>query len=254
MLKFFLGKSEPNLSHQDIFGPSADIMQVNEPRTSSEITTPETKLESKIFSLYRQVWLGIFQVNDKHGPSHMKRLAELFTSAGMSSYINRRGDNPEDHYNSGRRRCKPMDTPLLRPLHAALMSGSGGLGSLRLFDGPSVASLEAVIELLKAYVKEIESMKALYHLPRGLQVGLRMPTEDDEKAVLEQFIPAANQFARQVLHLEARVDLLVSNLEDEFWKKHGPIKGRNGWSVHDVLFKPTNTAKVEKKVSLLRNF
>ena len=255
MFKFLLGKSEPNMPNRDSIDSSADVKHVKIPRPSSEeIMTPEKKLEIKIFSLYRLVWFGIFQVNDKHGPSHMKRLAELFAGAGMSSIINRSGEKVKDHHNSGWRRCKAVDSCYLQPLRAALASGSDGLGSLRLFDGLSVASLEAVIELLEAYVKEIESMNALYQLLHGLQVGLRMPTEDDENVVFEQFIPASKQFARRVLHLEARLDVLVSTLEDEFWNEHGPVKGRDGWSVHDVLFQPIHSPKAGKKINLLGNF
>lgn len=255
MLKFLLGESEPNMPRRDSNGSSADAKHVKIPQTSSaEIMTPEKKLEIKIFSLYRQVWLGIFQVNDRHGPTHMKRLAELFAGAGMSSFINGFEEKPNEHPSSDWRRYKSVNTHCLRPLRAALTSGSDGLRGLRLFDGLSVASLEAVIELLEAYVKEIESMNALYQILCGLQVGLRMPTEDDEKAVLEQFIPAANQFARRVLHLEARLDVLVSQLEDEFWNVHGPVKGRDGWSVYDMLFSIRQSSKAGKKVNLLRNF
>ncbi|KAJ5126124.1 hypothetical protein N7526_008301 [Penicillium atrosanguineum] len=243
------------MPHRDSISSSAKVKDVKIPRKSSEeIMTPGKKLEIKIFSLYRQVWFGIFQVNDRHGPSHMKRLAELFAGAGMSSLINRPDEKVKDHHNSGWRRCKPVDTRFLQPLRAALESGPDGLGSLRLLDGLSVASLEAVIKLLEAYVKEIESLNALYQLLRGLQVGLRMPTEEDETVVLEQFVPTADQFARRILHLEARLDVLVSELKDEFWNKHGPVEGRDGWSVHDVLFPPIPLEKAGKKINLLQHF
>jgi hypothetical protein len=183
----------------------------------------------------------------------MNRLAELFVGAGMSSFVNKPEEKFNDHYSNRGRKCKLADIRVLQPLRAALASGNGGLRSLKLFDGLSVASLEAVIELLQAYVKEIASLNALFQLLRGLQVGFRMPTEDDEKAVLEQFVPAADQFARRILHLDARLDVLVSELEDEFWNEYGPAEGRDGWLVHDVLFPPMQPQKHQKKIVSLKH-
>lgn len=243
MFGLLSSKYEPSTPHRDNVGSSADLKM---PLTArGETITPGKKLETKIFSLYRLVWFGIYQVNDRHGPTHMTRLAKLFAGAGMSSFVNKPGEKLNDHHSySG----KLADIRVLQPLRAALTRG--GLEYLKPFDGLSVASLEAVVELLEAYVNEISSVNALYQLLRGLQVGLRMPTEDDEKAVLEQFVPTADQFARRILHLDARLDVLVSDLEDEFWNEYGPVEGRDGWLVYDALFPPIPQKRQKKIVSL----
>ncbi|KAJ5624125.1 hypothetical protein N7510_000434 [Penicillium lagena] len=212
------------------------------PTACEETMSQEKKLETKIFSLYRSIWFGIYRVHDRHGPTHVNRLAELFAGAGMSSFGNKPEEKLDDHH--GNTRYKLGDLRVLQPLHKALTNA--GPGSLKLFDGLSVASLETVIELLQCYVNEIASVNTLYQLLRGLQVGFRMPTKDDEKAVLEQFVPVADDFARRILHLDARLDVLVSELEDEFWNKYGPVDGRHGWLVHDVLFPPIETQKFRK--------
>lgn len=73
-----------------------------------------------------------------------------------------------------------------------------GPRSPKLFGGLSVESLEAVIELLEAYAKEIAGVDALYQLLRELQVGFRTPRKEDEKAVLKQFDPVTDDFARRL--------------------------------------------------------
>lgn len=249
MLGFLSSKKyEPSAPHRDSVGSKADLK--TPPIACEETITPEKKLEIKIFSLYRLVWHGIYRVNDRHGPTHMNRLAELFVGAGMSSFINKPEEKLNEHNGNSVRKLKLADIRVLQPLHAALTNA--GPGDLKLFDGLSVASLEAVVELLEAYAKEIASVNALYQLLRGLQVGFRMPTEDDEKAVLEQFIPTAHEFARRILHLDARLHVLVSDLEDEFWNEFGPVEGRDGWLVHDVLFPPIQPQWHSKKVIGLR--
>ncbi|KAJ5215651.1 uncharacterized protein N7498_002058 [Penicillium cinerascens] len=245
MLGFLSSKNyDPSTSHRDSVGSKTDLKMP--PAACEETITPEKKLEIKIFSLYRLVWNGIYRVNDRHGPTHLNRLAELFVGAGMSSFVNKPEQIPDEHTVNGGRRWNPADIRVLQPLRAALTNP--GPRGLRLFDGMSVASLEAVVEVLEAYAKEIASVNALYQLLRGLQVGFRMPTEDDEKAVLEQFIPTAHEFARRILHLDARLCVLVSDLEDEFWNAYGPVTGRDGWLVHDVVFPPIQDQGRSKKV------
>ncbi|KAJ5166880.1 uncharacterized protein N7482_005661 [Penicillium canariense] len=215
------------------------------PSATDKIITEEKKLETKIFSLYRLAWLGIYQVHDEDGPDHATRLAQLFDGAGMSSYVDKSEQELNDHHRDTRGRYTGSDSRVLLPLWTALKKK--GLMSLKLFEGLSITSLEAVIELLEAYVKEVTSVNALYHTLRELQVGYRSPTEDDEQAVLKQFVPGANQFSRRLLHLDARLKVLVSDMEDDFWNEHGAAKGREGWVVHYALFPGLSTRHGKKK-------
>ncbi|KAJ5984641.1 hypothetical protein N7481_006740 [Penicillium waksmanii] len=244
MFSFRTSKQELNTRPRDSIDSPASLKNV--PLDSKEAITEEKKLVDKILSLYQAAWLGIYQAHDKVGRSHASRLAELFYGAGMSSYVDKDEQEPSDLHRNTRGRWK-AETRVLDPLWTAL--SKEGLSSLKLFEGLSVASLESVIELVEAYVKEVASVNALYKLLRDLQVGFRTPTEDDEQTVLKKFVPALNDFARRLRHLDARLNVLVTDLEEEFWNKHGAVKGREGWRVHDVLF-PRSSARTGKKISL----
>ncbi|CAI7627548.1 unnamed protein product [Penicillium pancosmium] len=216
MFSFRTSKQEPNTQPRD-------KKLKNVPSDSIETITEEKKLEDKILSLYHVAWLGIYQVHDKDGRSHAFRLAELFYGAGMSSYVDKTEQELSDDHGNKRPRGKTgAETRVLDPLWTAL--SKEGLSSLKLFEGLSVASLESVIELVEAYVKEVASVNALYQLLRELQV------------------------ARRLRHLDARLKVLVLDLEDEFWNEHGAVKGREGWRVHDVLF-PRFPGRTGKKMS-----
>lgn len=219
--------------------------------SKSSEETREKKLENKIFALYHSVFLGIYRVNHASGPSHLNRLVELFVGAGMSSFVHRPEEllqKPDGTFGDRYHReghSTLANVRVLQPLCTALTHV--GPRNLKLFDGLGVASLEAVIELLEAYDREIASVGALYQILRGLQVGYRMPTEDDEKAVLDQFVPVADQLARRILHLDARLDVLVSRLGDEFWNDYGPVEGQDGWFVHDILY--PSKFRIQKGIS-----
>ena len=237
MFDFLSIKQEPNTSPRNSVDASSNLKKV--PTAPDQIDTEKKNLEAKIFSLYRVAWLGIYQIHDEHGRYHATRLAELFVGAGMSSYVDKSEEEFNDRHGNNPRRYTGAESRVLNPLWLALQKN--GLKSLKLFEGISATSLEAVIELLEAYVKEVTTVNGLYHLLRELQVGFRTPTEDDEQAVLEQFIPVANQFAKRLLHLDARLMVLVSDMEDEFWNEYGAVQDREGWFVHHAVFATVST-------------
>lgn len=246
MFGFLSSKYEPNGSPRDSVDSTSSLKKL--PSASDKINTEKESLEAKIFCLYHLAWLGIYQVHDENGRDHATRLAELFDGAGMSSYVDNSEQELNDHHRNNRGRYTGAESCVLKPLWTAL--NNKGLMSLKLFEGLSVTSLEATIELLEAYVKEVTSVNTLYQVLRELQVGFRTPTEGDEQAVLKQFVPVANQFAKRLLHLDARLKVLVSDMEDEFWNEHGDAKGRKGWLVHYALFSPLS-ARAGKKPSLM---
>jgi hypothetical protein len=104
---------------------------------------------------------------------------------------------------------------------------------LRLFDGLSINVLESVITLLEAYKRQIPAIDEIYVVLRSLEVGLRVPTTDDEQAVRQQYLPLADALAKQLLHLDARMALLVSKLGDENWENYGDSPKHKGWLVCD---------------------
>lgn len=79
-------------------------------------------------------------------------------------------------------------------------------------------------------------MNGIYELLRGLQVGFQAPTVVDKKAVLQQYPPLADNLAQRLLHLDAKLNVLVSKLQDQMWAKHGHYSQKEGWFVENKVF------------------
>jgi hypothetical protein len=54
------------------------------------------------------------------------------------------------------------------------------------------------------------------------------------------------------MHLEARLYVLILDLEDEVWNEYGRAKELNWWNVHDVLFPPIRIPRKSKGVSWMK--
>lgn len=187
----------------------------------------EQALQTQIVTLWKEIWEGLYQFHGREGPYHLDRLKELYFAAGMSaSHIDKLPDGGLEQMN--------YSHGVLGLLGLALSRQD--LRQLQLFDGLSISSLESVITLLEAYKRQIPAINEIYALLRSLGVGFRTPTPDDEKAVEQQYLPLADALAKQLLHLNARLAVLVSELRDENWEKHGDSQLRNGWLVSRRAF------------------
>ncbi|EED24610.1 hypothetical protein TSTA_079650 [Talaromyces stipitatus ATCC 10500] len=178
--------------------------------------------------MWRRIWLGIYQVHDNHGPYHIERLTQLYLGAGMavSGMINKPGDS------YGRYKTEKGPLGLL-----GCALASQGISRLRLFEGLSIESLKAVIQLLESYKHEVAALG---------EVGLRETTEHDEQAILEHYPPLADPLARRLIHLDARLDVLVADLEDEHMEIYGDSIERNGWLVKDKVFPNRNLVAMKQ--------
>lgn len=199
----------------------------------------EEALLNQILSLWKQAWQGLYQYRNKsmsyyldRGGSHLNRLTKLYLAAGMSAahVIKSSNGTPErlDHTHG-----------ILGLISLAL--AQEGLRDLRLYDKLSVSSLESVIAHLEAYKSLLPAMDEIYKTLRSLEVGFRMPTIDDEKAVEQKFRPLADTLARQLLHLDTRLALLNLHLEAENRENCGDsvdFKRYKGWLVCDRVFPP----------------
>lgn len=188
----------------------------------------EQALQDKIIALWKVVWQGLYQIHDRDGPFHATRLKEHYFAAGMSALHLIESD---DNRSALRRNCPHGVLGLL----GQALSQSGPK-QLRLFHGLSVSSLESVVTLLEAYESQIPAMNEIYTVLRKLEVGFRTPTTEDEQAVKEQFLPLADALAKHLLHLDARLDVLVSKLADENWERHGDSLEHRSWLVYDKVF------------------
>ncbi|KAJ5578417.1 uncharacterized protein N7459_007381 [Penicillium hispanicum] len=191
-----------------------------QPLQTDQTTLRRQELQEKIFNSWKEVFLGLYQVHGRssRGPQHYTRLYELFLGAGMSTYVlqdeeraNRAGKEERFYKRTG-----GSGNPLGLLGLALQREGARKLG---LYDNLPLNMLESVIEILDAYKKEAGKLNELYDLLRSLQVGFRAPTEEDENAVLQQFFPLADQLGRRLLHLDAKLDLLQSEMDDLVWEE-----------------------------------
>lgn len=187
----------------------------------------EQVLQDQIIASWKDVWQGLYQYRDQRRVVHLDRLTEHYFAAGMSAA------HLADSEGSGPLRRDPSRRKL-GLLNFAL--SQLGPRQLRLFDGLSIESLQSVVTLLEAYKGQIPAMEELYAVLRNLEVGFRAPTEHDEKAVRERFLPLADALAKQLLHLDALLVVLVSRLSDERWAMHGDTPEQHGWLVHDRVY------------------
>ncbi|OKL59746.1 hypothetical protein UA08_04923 [Talaromyces atroroseus] len=225
---FKLPKSRFSTVVSDSSSRISSMQSFDMKRDTSEPNQRKGKeLQTQVSNLWRIVWLGLYQLHDNHGPYHVDRLVQLYFGAGMAVYdiLDKVGDSYE--------RSKSHKGPL-GLLGYALSNRA--ISNLRLYEGLSIDTLKSVIQLLEAYKHEIASLGEVYELLRSLQVGLRTPTSNDEKAVLEHYPPLADQLARRLVHLDARLDVLMAELEDEHMESFGDSPQRNGWLVRDMVY------------------
>lgn len=204
-----------------------DAEKDNSPEALEEQQRQE--FHARIIALWQKVWFGLYQLYDRDGPYHHERLEKLYLGAGMATQIS------EDN-NDGTLRVSPGLGLLRHALsHNCRGSSSSGLSGLKLYEGLSLEKLQSVIQLLEAYEREIEPLGEVYALLRGLQVGLRQPTTEDQEAVMSQYPALADPIAKRLLHYDSQLDVLAMDMEDEARAKHEDPKLQRGWYVSDVV-------------------
>jgi hypothetical protein len=224
MFRNFLKPVNNEASQKDAGSFATDQTSILETSGSTE---QAALLQDQILALWKEVWQGLYQFHDRNGTYHVDRLKQHYFAAGMSA----------SHV------IESSDDSLLRRDSSHGVLGLLGLAlsqqgprQLRLFDGLSISSLESVVTLLEAYSRQIPAIDEIYVILRRLEVGFRTPTTDDEKAVEEQYLPFADALAKQLLHLDALLAILVSKLSDENWEIHGASPEHNGSLVYERVF------------------
>lgn len=237
MFQNFLKQVNSEVSQKGAHSFATDQTSIS--ATSSSV---EQALQDQIVALWKEIWLGLYQIHDRNGAYHVDRLKEHYFAAGMSAshFIN-----------------SPNDSLLRQDRSYGVLGLLGlplrhqGPRKLQLFDGLSISSLESVVTLLEAYRRQIPTMDEIYVILRRLEVDFRTPTTDDEEAVKQQYLPLADALAKQLLHLDARLDVLVSRLSDENWETHGASPEHKGWLVYDRVY-PSQHGKSLSKFSSIR--
>lgn len=197
---------------------------------AGESSTPEEdeptnryiELLYRVPILWKEAYLGLCRIRNNRGPTHVSRLLELYAGAGMSAHLllhNGKNTSAIHH-----------DLGLL-----GIALEQNELQSLVLYHGLPDSLLESVIKILEAYKREADNLTELYGILWNLQIDLREPTLKDEILVREQFSPAAESLARRLLHLDAKLKILQSEMSDWNWEERG---GRPGdfWYIEQDAF------------------
>ncbi|KAJ5802389.1 uncharacterized protein N7503_004839 [Penicillium pulvis] len=207
-------------------GPDSSSSGNARETSASEQTEAEKRLalQGVITALWKEAYLGLCRVWGHTGPTHATRLLELYAGAGMSARL---------------LLCKGKNTSAINQdlglLGVALEQSQ--LQGLILYKGLPTSWLESVIEILEAYKRQVASLNELYGILRKLQVGFRQPTLEDENRVLEQFSPAAENLAKRLLHLDARMKILRSELFDWDWGyEAGSNRYERLWLMENQVF------------------
>ena len=174
-------------------------------------------------ALWKKVWLGLYQVRDCTGPYHHERIEALYHGAGLTrSY-----------------RLGELQQVLNRPFFE--YSRNHGMGGLKLYegDGLSPRTLEAIIELLEAYEREIPNLHKIYAILRDGQIGLgqyecvTVRTHQTQRRYLE----IAEPLEKRLRHFDARMDVLMVEAYDEADRVHARNPAlRRGVFVHKKAF------------------
>ena len=211
----FLHKSSSSGTAQKTPPNKFDEEATNEPTLDQQ----REDLRQKIISLWKTVWDGLYQTHSGKGSYRISELQTLCAGAGMSSYDGKSCP------------LSALDSALSTSYSWHHGRSSGGLENLKLYDELSLETLNSVLEVLKAFEKEIEPLREVYAVLRSLQVGLREPTEDDQQKVMKEVRPLAEPLGKRLKHYHARLGVLGMDMWDEAVRvkeERGKEEGRSG--------------------------
>ena len=166
--------------------------------SSIDKRTPEA-IRQQLVRTWQTVWEGLYQ---QHPRASCFRIDELrFLCYGAGATLDEARANQ-----------------LLGSLDDALAHGhshSPGLRYIQLEKNTSTQHLDALFELLNAYIAEIEVVDKLEALLRDAQVGLREPKMQDWEPVKQAIPPLVESAGRKISHYNARLHLLQLDIEKE---------------------------------------
>ena len=102
-------------------------------------TSTRSQLECRIVKLWKEFWLGLYQIDDNEDRYHVERIEALYAGAGMTHT-----------YRVG-------ELQILKR-HFLRNETYNGMASLKLFPGLHLSTLLSVVQILEAYESEIDNM------------------------------------------------------------------------------------------------
>lgn len=204
------GRNSPRSGESQILDKSSFESSV-----SISLLLPRDKFRDKIVGLWKEVWLGLYEIDLEESLFHYNRLQAFYCGAGL-------GFAPNGY-------IRIFEYHIYR--HFIPQRWDNGIASLKLCDGMSVFTLQSIYEVLMAYQKEIPNLHQLYTLLGRKQLGLdghllefRSPFETE--VLVHEFNKIAWPMGKRLASIDERTKAVNSSLREELLE----IKDKNGKS------------------------
>jgi hypothetical protein len=188
--------------------------------------------QDKLKASWEKVWFGLYQVHDDKGPTHASQLRKLYMGAGMAELLNTRNAVSDEHQDE-------TTIGLQSLLSNALFENreiQPVIETLQLYDGVALDNLQYIISLLKEYEEQVEALSSLYQFLRQHQVD-GLPTKNHQTFISCEFRKRAGPIARTLCSLDAQMQVLQMDMENEARKIHGSLHGVNILLVRDQVLR-----------------
>ncbi|OKL61150.1 hypothetical protein UA08_03472 [Talaromyces atroroseus] len=207
-----------------------------------------------IKDLWRKVWFGLYQVQDKHGPSHASQIRKLYAGAGMAELLRSRsngsGRRLEDMYRLFWGKWEMIG---LGDLSTALCEHARGsshhnrqpaLAQLKIYDGIALDNLQYTVMLLKEYEHQVEAISELYRFLQQHQADdttaedRRQSTVTHQIFLLREFRQRADTIAAALADLDGQTLVLQRDMDNEAREIHGRLEGIETMVLREEVLSP----------------
>lgn len=199
------------------------------------IRLPRDKMENIIVGLWKEVWLGLYEIDLEESRFHANRLQALYCGAGLALVPN--------GY------IRIFDVHLYRHFTPRW---NNGMVSLKLCDGMSDTTLYAIYDVLVAYKKEIPNLQRLYKLLERKQLDFsggvldrRSPFETDY--LTHEFNKIALPMGKTLGSIDTCTDIVNDNIREELKDlkdKNGKL--RKGTYIYEMVFPERKEGEVSR--------
>lgn len=179
--------------------------------------------QDRLKASWEKVWFGLYQVHDAKGPTHASQLRKLYMGAGMAELLNDGNDE--------------ATVGMHRLLFNSLFENREEqpvIETIRLYDGVALDNLQYLLGLLKEYEEQVEALSGLYQFLRQHQVD-GLPTKDHQAFIWCEFREQAVPIARKLCSLDAQLQILQMDIENEAREIHGGLDQVNTLLLRDEV-------------------
>lgn len=180
-------------------------------------TPSHHELQTEIIHLWKNVWHGLYEIDDGDGMyrrrRHYERLEILYQGTGLSMWFFTVGN--------------------------VIKLSEGSIETLLLFDNTPISDLKSVVEVVKAYVSEIVNLKQLFSIlgEAQLELGqLLVPDADvqeTKKRTKKRFLAVAQPMEQRIKKYNVRMNVLTMTMSDEAIASRDEDVGK---SVYSIVF------------------